>query len=110
GSDEMWSPETFLAYQHMQTAIIIINGVKGCDTILFGPVGFKITERLIIETTDKRMQMSIRQHIPDIARMLLDTAFQFPETGHARGIHPAMECLQISIRINRTKRNDFTQR
>src|SRR5690606_7782199 len=89
---------------------IIIDRVKGCNAIFFGPVDLKITERLIIETTDERMQMSIRQHIPDIVGMLLDTALQFPETGYPRCIHPAMKCLQISIQINRTKRNNFTQR
>ncbi|MNZ55837.1 hypothetical protein D3C78_737730 [compost metagenome] len=49
----------FLPHQHVNATVVIAGIIEGCDAILLGPVGFEVSERLIVETPDQRQGVRI---------------------------------------------------
>ncbi|MNL24531.1 hypothetical protein D3C87_1459660 [compost metagenome] len=99
----------FFAHQHVNATVVIAGLVEGGDAILPGPVGFEISERLIIETTDQRQRMRVGFEFTQVLAMLFEAALLLPETGDTRAVLPAVEARQVLLDVQRAQGNPGTQ-
>ncbi|MNF00696.1 hypothetical protein D3C80_1995670 [compost metagenome] len=60
-----------LAHEHVDAPVIVVGGVERRDAVFLGPIGFEVSERLVVETADQGHGMRIGLKLAKVLAVLL---------------------------------------
>ncbi len=94
-ADILRAAPVFFPNQHVQAAVKRLPAIVAANTVFRRPVNFKVAERLVIKSADKRITIGRVELTAQVIFLLRLRAGHLPEGVNARGVHPAGETFAV---------------